>query len=430
MLLSQLQVSLAKLRACNADRADRPSKRRPFTSWVKRLATRKNNTTSPEKKSGAFPLSSKYRRNTNKNSPYPALGYAQRQQSARSSEDGALSFATSNAQDSSIRSEALAERDGNCTGKRSAAPTVNTKAETLHSDAGHSKAATTTTAGAAGASSTFSSPNQSVRSLTTTLTTIQSTAASNHLSPGMSGQPQNPVLFSHQYPVSPASSQFTASAIPRHVSGAHAAASNVLSDDASIMTLASSSKRRRRSMDTDASIRAMAPSSNWGGSRESLPLSVLSSNLEPTITRPGIAHANTERASVYSSQGIASPVIAPDRSSYYANAQKNGPSDTKSLRSVNNLDARSQYDAKSINDGKSMDIGSLRGYEGSVRSNAVGHVRQDSIPNSIGAPLSQRVLANGGLSRRSSDWAAETADKDDEGDAEHRQHQAEESSHV
>ena len=53
---------------------------------------------------------------------------------------------------------------------------------------------------------------------------------------------------------------------------------NLLTDNASILTLASSSKQRRRrgSLDTDASIRALPPSSLWGGSKESLPLSMLS----------------------------------------------------------------------------------------------------------------------------------------------------------
>ncbi|KAK9483588.1 hypothetical protein V1527DRAFT_491677 [Lipomyces starkeyi] len=45
-------------------------------------------------------------------------------------------------------------------------------------------------------------------------------------------------------------------------------------DNASVITLASSSKRRRKSIDTNASTRALAPDSLFGGSRESLPLTV------------------------------------------------------------------------------------------------------------------------------------------------------------
>lgn len=122
-----------------------------------------------------------------------------------------------------------------------------------------------------------------------------------------------------------------ASAIPSHLapSGPNtytaATANGLLTDNASILTLASSSKRRRRrSMDTDASVRALAPSSVWGGSRESLPLSVLSANinssdLPPT---PGVVHGSSsrigaDRNSIYSSTGVP-PALPSDRNSYYA----------------------------------------------------------------------------------------------------------------
>ncbi|KAK9461869.1 uncharacterized protein V1516DRAFT_673196 [Lipomyces oligophaga] len=45
-------------------------------------------------------------------------------------------------------------------------------------------------------------------------------------------------------------------------------------DSASVVTLASSSKRRRRSVDTNASTQALAPKSLFGDSRESLPLTI------------------------------------------------------------------------------------------------------------------------------------------------------------
>ena len=119
-----------------------------------------------------------------------------------------------------------------------------------------------------------------------------------------------------------------------------ATANNVLTDNASIMTLASSSKRRRRnSVDTNASMRALAPSSLFGGSRESLPLSVLSSNVNDQASISGhhqgrqvsVGLANTERASVYSSSGIA-PALPSERNSYYAGKQSN-PGDGGSVRS-------------------------------------------------------------------------------------------------
>ena len=291
------------------------------------------------------------------------------------------------------------------TGNKSAAPTVSTNPDTVHSEAAASKAGTTTTGGCAlssrgigGEGSTFSSPAPSVRSLTTTLTTIQSAAPSNFI-PGTNHQlPQqatnhqtphhNAPQFSHQFPTSP-----PASAIPSHVvphgSGGHpatyntATANNLLSDNASILTLASSSKRRRRnSLDTNASVRALAPSSIFGGSRESLPLSVLSAapgdqstSLNPLHGRAGVAAiGNPERASVYSSSGIA-PALSSERNSYYA--KQNIPGDG-----------------------------------GSVRSGLINHGRNDSTTGSIGgiasasSPLAspREAQAPGKVSRRNSGW--------------------------
>lgn len=165
-------------------------------------------------------------------------------------------------------------------------------------------------------------------------------------------------------------------------------------------------------MDTDASVRALAPNSVYGGSRESLPLSVLSGNADAGQTsgsvyfasqsRPSIGGlASTERASVYSAQGVG---IASERNSYYSFKPGNKDlADARSLRSITNQDARSlNADAKSMGG----DVGSLRNYESSVRSGKVGHNRNDSIPGSVGGPISNASLkhASGGLSRRSSDW--------------------------
>lgn len=294
---------------------------------------------------------------------------------------------------------------------KSAAPTLATNPDTIHSDTATSKAGTTATAGGGvsshgrggGEGSTFSSPAPSVRSLTTTLTTIQSSAPSNLLT-GHQTQPASQTAasssnqqnqnqytqFSHQFPTSP-----PASAIPSHVvnqtsSGGHpatystATANNLLSDNASIMTLASSSKRRRRnSLDTNASVRALAPSSLFGGSRESLPLSVLSANVSDQPGSTGLHQArhpstglpSTERASVYSSSGIA-PALSSERNSYYAGKQSN------------------------------------TGDGGSMRSGLLGHNRNDSITGSIGghantgSPLAspREVPSQGKISRRNSGW--------------------------
>ena len=295
-------------------------------------------------------------------------------------------------------------------GNKSAAPTLSTNPDTVNSDTAHSKADTSATAGGAvsstgvggGEGSTFSSPAPSVRSITTTLTTMQSTAPSTLLAaPHNMGQ-QTPLAiphsnhnhqnststhFSHQFPTSP-----PASAIPPHLNsnagGGHpatystATANNLLTDNASVMTLASSSKRRRRnSVDTNASVRALAPSSLYGGSKESLPLSVLSANVNDQSSSAGqhsgrqvsVGLPNTERASVYSSSGIA-PALPSERNSYYA-AKQNNPGDG-----------------------------------GSIRSGLIGHGRNDSITRSItglaaaDSPLSspRDVPLQDKLSRRNS----------------------------
>lgn len=380
-------------------RADRSGRRRPFASWMKRLAQLKgtSNSDGPGKRHSGSAHKSK--KQPISNNPYPASGNIETHDG--SSTNGHLSFSTPpTAPRASYSSAATSQgsvpisTDGvqpGTTSNKSVAPTVSTNVDTVHSEMAHSKARSTNTGAAlsgGGAGSTFSSRTPSERSLTTTLTTIQSTAPSALLpgvltsnapiNTGSNGphiaQDQHNVQFSHQYPVSP-----PPSAIPSHMT-AHsqsagpghpstyttATANNLLTDDASILTLASSSKRRRRrSFDTDASVRALAPSSLWGGSRESLPLSVLSANpgdqgvvgAPPTSSgihhsRPGVSGlASTERASIYSASGIV-PALTSERNSYYAAKQHAG-------------------------DGSS------------VRSGLLGHGRNDSMTGSItGAVLS------------------------------------------
>jgi hypothetical protein len=266
-------------------------------------------------------------------------------------------------------------------GNGSIAPTVSTEHDVAHSDAAQSHGAPSSGAGTAGtagtvgggpstgrgADSTFSSPAPSLRSLTTTLTTIHS-ASAGHVgightlaNTGSNAINSHSIQFTHQFPTSP-----PATALPSHLaphgSGGHpatyntATANNLLTDNASILTLASSSKRRRRrSMDTDASVRALAPSSLFGGSRESLPLSVLSASVDPTsvTSAPGLQTARpsgsalNERASIYSATGVA-PALTSERNSYYA--------------------------------GK----GGILGDNSSVKSGRLGHGRNDSVSGSIG----------------------------------------------
>ncbi|KAL8769359.1 MAG: hypothetical protein Q9203_005450 [Teloschistes exilis] len=415
--------------------SDRHSRRRPFSSWMKRLANLKNssNDSSPHgaaKRSQQDALAKSKKANTNKNNPYPVCSKPVPNPSIPNSGNGHLSFYTppsgrsvNDMSPSDSKMSLPASHDGQhppTISNRSTAPTLATNTDTVHSDAATSKAGTTATLGATVSSngisardgSTFSSPAPSVRSLTTTLTTIQSAAPSQLLGtqpnqtpqatlPTSSGGQQQASQFSHQFPTSP-----PASAIPSHVTaqlgggGGHpatystATANNVLTDNASIMTLASSSKRRRRnSLDTNASVRALAPSSIFGGSRESLPLSVLSATVgdsNPNTSYQGrhasVAHAGAERASVYSSSGNA-PALTSERNSYYAGKQAHA------------------------------------GDGGSVRSGLVGHARNDSITGSIGgiastgSPLASpreippREMLPGKLSRRSSGWG-EVNEKD------------------
>lgn len=413
-----------------AEVAGRPqSRRHPFAKLVKRLANfksgddkdKKEEKASSKKANGA----AKGKKNSaGKNSPYSESGHLAQQPGPASNSDSPHT-PHDNISYSSLVDRNSTDREGPSQSNRSGAPTLATNAETVHSDAGHSKAATATTgAGAlrsvdgAGAGSTFSSPNHSQRSLATTLTTIQSTnmAGSNNgpSSHTLQSQPMGSA-FSHQYPVTPGQlATGPASAIPRHLHGDSTAtnspatynsaiANNLLTDNASILTLASSSKRRRRSMDTDASVRAMAPSSVFSSSRESLPLSVLSSSNAERYSTSGMHTASAERTSIYSSSGmmrerdaggVASPALASERNSYYANKQ---PGDAKSLRSITNLqrnedarsiggiDSRSLYDARSTHD-----VASLRSVDARSQLASADHGRNGSVHGSIGGPAVSR----------------------------------------
>jgi hypothetical protein len=284
-------------------------------------------------------------------------------------------------------------------GNKSTAATVST--DVAHSDAAASHAAssgqaTNATIGNSGrgADSTFSSPAPSVRSLATTLTTIHSATPNAAPTSNHSNNTPQSVQFSHQFPTSPPPNALPAHLLPQG-SGGHpatystATANNLLTDNASILTLASSSKRRRRrSMDTDASVRAMAPSSLFGGSRESLPLSVLSASIDttPHPIRPTVTGLN-ERASIYSAAGVA-PALPSERNSFYA--------------------------------GKST----IATDGASIRSGLLRHGRNDSISGSIGgveatgSPLaSPREVSGapvGRVSRSNSAWGAETAEEDED----------------
>ncbi|KAF2262311.1 hypothetical protein CC78DRAFT_534966 [Lojkania enalia] len=361
---------------------DRQTRKRPFTGWMKRLANLKSSASdSPNTagKKGQGASQSKSKKSAVKNNPYPESG------TFNNRGNGHLSFSSPVSPRSHESFTSVEEGDADhhraLASNKSTAPTVATNPETVHSARSKAETGNSNTIGGG---STFSSPNHSERSLTTTLTTIQSSAPSNvlgHQTQNAQTTGAQPVHFSHQFPTSPPPSAIPLHLAPQpHPHSYHAAtANNILTDNASILTLASSSKRRRRnSLDTNASVRALAPSSVWGGSRESLPLSVLSGNADNSAIyspqgRAGVGgFANAERASVYSSSGVAAPVLSSERNSYYANKQ--------------NADGLS------------------------VRSGLLGHGRTDSITGSIG-PTATSPLASprdpvgpGRVSRRSSEW--------------------------
>lgn len=364
-------------------------RRRPLiATWVKRFTTNfksgssntdSNHASNQKRNAQQTKANSKKQSPSKNNNPYPESGRINGAATASTPGNRHLSFSTgptghsvsASSLERSRRSTQYSE-DGHpppTIGSKSIAPTTGEEHDIARSDIAVSHApssgeATNGTIGCGvstrrGADSTFSSPAPSLRSLTTTLTTIHSAGApATTVSHNPASNNTQGIQFTHQFPSSP-----PATALPAHLapqgSGGHpatyntATANNLLTDNASILTLASSSKRRRRrSMDTDASVRALAPSSVFGGSRESLPLSVLSSTIDgSTITSPTGLHqprqlAN-ERASIYSSTGVA-PALPSERNSYYANKQ--------SL----------------ANDG------------GSVKSGLLGHGRTGSISGSIG----------------------------------------------
>ncbi|KAL4809108.1 hypothetical protein BDV18DRAFT_133966 [Aspergillus unguis] len=385
---------------------DRNGRRRPFASWMKRLANLKSsNDSSTIRWSNKRHGTSKAKRGI-KNNPYPLSGHPQLPQTTTS--DRASSYISeaprprSHCQSEPSISYSGSENQVPATSAKSAAPTISTNGETALSEAAYSKAGTMATVGGGvsttggGEGSTFSSPAPSVRSLTTTLTTVQSAAPSTHIynaqnpahpnypnGQSATSNPQQQVQFSHPFPPSPATAVPPHLAPHGHQTYSAATANNVLTDNASILTLASSSKRRRRnSLDTNASVRALAPSSVFGGSRESLPLSVLSGvgeasntsvlNAPGVLSRPSLVGlASAERASVYSSSGT---TPTGERGSLYANK------------------AAVTSDAASI------------------RSGVHSHARQDSNAASISA----QPIQPGRISRRSSGWGEITGDDDED----------------
>lgn len=334
--------------------------------------------------------------NTNKNggTPYPPSGKTGSDNSTPRETSNAPNSEAEERQNPDSRSQSAPsltftnyDNQTPATDAKSVAPTDGDAGK---SDEVYSKAGTLTTAGGGistaggGEGSTFSSPAPSVRSLTTTLTTVQSAAPSTQIYGGQhahhalnnvnsSQSNSNQLQFSHQFPTTPVSAVPPHLAPHGHPTYHSATANNILTDNASMLTLASSSKRRRRnSLDTNASIRALPPSSIFSGSRESLPLSVLSGNAaEPSTT------------SVFSTGGV------PNR---------------PSLVGLASAERASLYSATLNGGGERSSFHTNRpaADETSVRSNSYSHFRNDSTAASLsGGGVSSPL---GRISRRSSAW--------------------------
>ncbi|KAL1864700.1 hypothetical protein Daus18300_007502 [Diaporthe australafricana] len=263
-------------------------RRKPFTSWVKKLNQKMKRTKGPN---NPYPQSG---HSTVESAPDPELRVHSAEELSRQSMQST----------SAGRPSAEAEGDGDGDGE-GRPPT------TAPSYGGTSFAGTNITAtDPRRPDSTFSSPAPSARSVATTLSTIQT-----HMANGMlNGQPTNTAAPPTSRPQQHQVVQYTqpealVTAMPasdcdrnrrsayRPATYSAIIANNLLSDNISILTLASSTqRRRRRSWDTDydhASVRALPPASQFGGSRESLPLSVLSANFDGQPTSPGLTTARS-----------------------------------------------------------------------------------------------------------------------------------------
>ncbi|CAN9136700.1 unnamed protein product [Alternaria alternata] len=321
---------------------DRHPRKRPFAGWMKRLANLKpSSSDAPGKKGNTV------KKGGAKNNPYPESGYIN----------------TNVAPADNSSEPAAGQRQGVEKSDKSTAPTVATVPETVHST--RSKAETGGSNFVNGGS-TFSSPNGSEHSLTTTLTTIQSTAPSNVLNLGQAQNQNNatsssatPVHFSHQFPASPPPSAIPPHLAPQQQPNSYqgATANNILTDNAlphpRVIVQASPSQLPN-------------------------PDTIYSPSNRPSNVG---AFVNAERASVYSASGVTAPVLPSERNSYYATKQADGLS---------------------------------------VRSGLLGHGRTDSISSMRATPTSPLAsprdpMGPARISRKSSEWkdAREASDEDE-----------------
>lgn len=295
-------------------------RRKPFTNWVKKLN---------QKMKRAKGVNNPYPQSGHVSSQHPRNGYGQRE---AQSIDYPQSTATGHRPRTVVHSAEELNRQSmlSTTSGRPSAEVDSRPPTHAPSYGGTSFAGTNITAtDPRRPDSTFSSPAPSARSVATTLSTIQSQMANgvlngqpitnttttnnnnnaNNANNNLAAPPNARPQQQQQHPaVQYTQPEALTTAMPssdgdrnrrsayRPATYSAIIANNLLTDNISILTLASSTqRRRRRSWDTDydhASVRALPPS-QFGGSRESLPLSVLSANLDGQPTSPGLTTARS-----------------------------------------------------------------------------------------------------------------------------------------
>lgn len=300
-------------------------RRKPFTNWVKKLNQKMKRAKGPN---------NPYPQSGHVSSKHPEHGHSQQQRDAHSIDYPQSTVNVQRPQTVVHSAEELNRHSMLSTTSGRPSAEVDSRPPThAPSYGGTSFAGTNITAtDPRRPDSTFSSPAPSARSVATTLSTIQSQMANGVFN----GQPTNnannmhnnnntnvnnnanannntaqptsrPQQQQHQV-VQYTQPEALTTAMPssdgdrnrrsayRPATYSAIIANNLLTDNISILTLASSTqRRRRRSWDTDydhASVRALPPS-QFGGSRESLPLSVLSANLDGQPTSPGLTTARS-----------------------------------------------------------------------------------------------------------------------------------------
>lgn len=291
-------------------------RRKPFTKWVKKLNQKMKRTKGPNNpypQSGHVSCKHPHRQQPHESQPQ-SIDYPHSRVSTVDKSDADACGPEHELELIVHSAEELANRQSlvsTTSGRASADVEVDGRPPTTAPSYGGTSLAGTmiTATDPRRPDSTFSSPAPSARSVATTLSTIQTQMANgvpagapngNHNTTTQASAPQHHESVQYSQPqalltATTGGDRNTRNAY-RPATYSAIIANNLLNDNISILTLASSTqRRRRRSWDTDydhASVRALPPS-QFGGSRESLPLSVLSATLDGQPTSPGLTTARS-----------------------------------------------------------------------------------------------------------------------------------------